>query len=91
MARRFSRKSFKRWSKSSSKPFSRQPLRPAPIAEGEEYEVTGEAQGRMGDGIAKIDGFTIFVSGLKVGEKAKVRIVSVRPKFAIGVKAAKEV
>ena len=90
MARKFSRKSFKRWSKGSSKPFFK-PLKPAPIAEGEEYEVTGEAEGRMGDGIAKIKGFTIFVAGLKVGEKAKVKIVSVRPRFAIGVKSVKEV
>jgi predicted RNA-binding protein with TRAM domain len=92
MSRRFRRKSFKRWSKGSNRHFFKsQPLKPAPIAEGEEYEVTGEAEGRMGNGIAKIKGFTVFVAGLKVGEKAKVKIVSVRPRFAIGVKAVKEV
>ena len=44
----------------------------------------------MGDGIAKIKGFTIFVSGLKVGETAKVRIVSVKPRFALAVKTLAE-
>jgi len=55
--------------------------------EGEEYEVKGEAEGRKGDGIAKIEGFTIFVEGLRVGETARVKIVSVRPRFAIAVKS----
>lgn len=91
MPRKLPRRSFKRWSGRPLRPGgSFQPFKPAPVSEGEEYDVTGEAEGRRGDGIARIKGFTIFVSGLKVGEKAKVRIVSVRPRFAVAVKSAEE-
>jgi predicted RNA-binding protein with TRAM domain len=88
--RKLPRRSFRRWS-GRGRGFSPQPVRPAPISEGEEYDVTGEAEGRRGDGIAKIKGFTVFVSGLKIGEKARVKIVSVRPRFAIAVKSVGEV
>ena len=57
-------------------------MRPSPVEEGKEYDVTVESIGSKGDGIAKIQGFIIFVSGAKTGDNIKVRITSVRRNFA---------
>jgi len=56
----------------------------APVEEGKEYEVTIDAQGSKGDGIAHYEGFVIYVPNAKVGEKLKVRITTLRRTFAIG-------
>ena len=53
----------------------------APISEGEEYDVKIEDLGRDGDGITRIEGFVVFVSGAKVGDEVKIRINSVRRNF----------
>jgi predicted RNA-binding protein with TRAM domain len=55
----------------------------APVNEGEEYDVKIEDTGRDGDGITKIEGFVIFVSGAKVGDEVKIRITSTRRNFAL--------
>jgi len=55
-----------------------------PVEEGKEYEVTIDAQGSKGDGIAHIEGFVVFVAGGRVGQTVKVKITSVRRTFAIG-------
>ncbi len=39
--------------------------------------------GSRGDGIAKLQGFLIFVPNSKIGERVKVKIVSVNGKFAV--------
>jgi len=54
----------------------------SPINEGGEYDVHIEDTGRDGDGIARIEGFVVFVSGAKEGEEVKIRINSVRRNFA---------
>ena len=48
---------------------------PKPVSEGDVVEVTIEAQGGQGDGIAKVDGFVVFVKGAAKGESCKVKIV----------------
>lgn len=53
----------------------------APVTEGEEYNVKIEDTGRDGDGIARIDGFVIFVSGAKVGDEVKIRVNTTRRNF----------
>ena len=53
----------------------------APISEGEEYDVKIEDLGRDGDGITRIEGFVVFVSGGKVGDEVKIKINSVRRNF----------
>ena len=58
-----------------------------PVEEGKEYEVTIDAKGAKGDGIAHVEGFVIFVAGGNVGEKVKIRITAVKRTFAIGEKA----
>jgi predicted RNA-binding protein with TRAM domain len=53
----------------------------APINEGEEYDVKIEDLGRDGDGITRIEGFVVFVSGAKLGDEVKIRITSTRRNF----------
>jgi predicted RNA-binding protein with TRAM domain len=54
----------------------------APVNEGEEYDVKIEDLGRDGDGITRIEGFVVFVSGAKLGDEVKIRITSTRRNFA---------
>ena len=55
---------------------------PKPVEVGKEYDVTIAETSRKGDGVAKIDGFVIFVTGGKQGEKARIKITQVGPRFA---------
>jgi len=48
---------------------------------GDELEVTIEDVGSEGDGIAKVDGFTLFVGGTEAGETLTVRVDDVKPNF----------
>jgi len=57
-----------------------------PVAEGETHELTIDAQGAKGDGIAHVEGFVIFVSGARMGEKCKVKIGKVARTYAMGTK-----
>jgi predicted RNA-binding protein with TRAM domain len=57
---------------------------PKPVKVGDEIDVTIEAQASKGDGIAKKDGFVIFVKDAKQGQAVKVRITDVRARFALG-------
>lgn len=59
---------------------------PKPVEEGKEYDVEVTEVSRQGDGIARIQGFVIFVKGGKVGDKCKVKITSVGPRFATAEK-----
>jgi|GEM_PF-1390887 len=56
----------------------------APLEEGQELEVTIEAVGEKGDGIAKSKGFVIFVPGVKQGDNVKVRVTKVLRNFSFG-------
>lgn len=47
---------------------------PKPVEMGKEYEVEISEISKRGDGIARIQGFVIFVGGAKSGQKAKIRI-----------------
>lgn len=60
---------------------------PKPVEMGKEYDVDVVEVSQKGDGVARIQGFVIFVKGGKVGEKLKVRVTSVGPRFAIAEKA----
>lgn len=59
---------------------------PKPVSVGEVFEITVENQGGHGDGIAKIDGFIIFIKEAKKGEKIKIKIKEVKRTFAIAEK-----
>lgn len=53
-----------------------------PVSEGEFVEVDVEDLGSKGDGIARKEGFVIFVPGGEVGESYEVEVTSVGRKFA---------
>lgn len=55
-----------------------------PIAKNEYYDVSFEDLTHDGAGVAKIDGFPIFVSGALPGETGKIKIVKVKKGFAYG-------
>lgn len=50
------------------------PVKQESIEEGGEYDVRIDAVGSKGDGIAKVDKFTIFVPGAAKGDTLKIRI-----------------
>ena len=56
---------------------------PKPVETGKEYDVQITEISRQGDGIARIQGFVIFVKGGKVGQNAKVKVTNVGARFAI--------
>jgi predicted RNA-binding protein with TRAM domain len=58
----------------------------APITAGTEYDVKIEDIAREGDGIARIEGFVIFVPDAKVGDEVRITIDRVMRRFAIGRK-----
>ena len=58
----------------------------APIEVGKEYDVNIEDIAREGDGIARVEGFVIFVADTKVGDAVKIQIGKVMRRFAIGHK-----
>ncbi len=56
----------------------------APVAAGETVDVTIEATGEDGDGIAYVEGYSIFVPDTAVGEDVTVEITDVKPHFGFG-------
>ncbi len=57
---------------------------PKPVKVGDVIDVKIEAVAQKGDGIAKVDGFVVFVKGVKEGDQLKVKISEVKARFAIG-------
>jgi len=55
-----------------------------PVEVEKEYEAEIEDISRRGDGIARIEGFVIFVPNTKQGEHVKFKITRVRSRFATG-------
>lgn len=49
----------------------------APVREGDELDVKIEAVGEKGDGIAKKQGFVLFIAGTKTGDEVRVRVTKV--------------
>ena len=53
----------------------------APVAAGDRIEVDVVDVGDEGDGIAKVDGYTLFVPGAEAGTTVDVRVTDVKPRF----------
>jgi len=53
-----------------------------PVEEGKEYEVDIKELSRRGEGIARVDGFVVFVPNTKAGDHVKVKVTKVLPRFA---------
>lgn len=56
----------------------------APIKVGDEIDVSIEAKGAQGDGIAKVKGFVVFVPNTKQGDNVRVKITKVFKKVGFG-------
>ena len=59
---------------------------PKPVKVGDELDVTIEATASKGDGIAKIEGFVIFIPNAKEGEKIRIRVTEVKRSCALAEK-----
>jgi predicted RNA-binding protein with TRAM domain len=57
-------------------------FKPKPVEAGKEYEVDITEISRQGDGIARVQGFVVFVKNGKVGNKVKVKVNEVADRFA---------
>lgn len=54
----------------------------APVSVGDELTVTIEDEGGEGDGIAQVEGFTVFVPETEVGDEVSIEVTDVKPRFA---------
>src|SRR3989338_11706053 len=64
----------------------------APVKVGDELDTKIEAVGEKGDGIAKKDGFVLFVPGVKAGDNVRIRvtrILTLSPAFTPGTNNTK--
>jgi len=59
----------------------------APVEAEKSYDVEIEDISKQGDGIARIEGFVIFVPETKVGDKVTITVEKVMRRFAIAHKA----
>ncbi|MFB6157509.1 MAG: SAM-dependent methyltransferase [Haloferacaceae archaeon] len=53
----------------------------APVEPGDEFAVEIVDTGSEGDGVAKVDGYTLFVTDAEEGETVPVRVTEVKPRF----------
>ena len=53
-----------------------------PVSVGEVREVKIVAMGKGGDGIAKVNGFVVFVPGTNTNDVVKVKVTKVLKQFA---------
>ena len=58
-------------------------FRPKPVNVGDELDVTIEEMSRRGDGLVRVQGYVVFVPNAKKGDNVKIKIVKVRPSFAV--------
>ena len=55
---------------------------PKPVEVGKEYDVEIEEISRRGDGIARIEGFVVFVPNTKQGDKLRIKVTHVGRRFS---------
>lgn len=55
-----------------------------PVEKNKDYEIDITGMGYEGEGVGKIEDFTIFVQGALIGEVARIRIVKTSKSFAFG-------
>ena len=58
----------------------------SPVKEGEELDVKIEAVGEKGDGIAKKNGFVLFVPGVNEGDEVRIKVTRVLKKVGFAEK-----
>jgi predicted RNA-binding protein with TRAM domain len=67
---------------SASRSFDRGSPAPKPVEVGKEYEVEITETSRQGDGIARVQGFVVFVKSGKAGQKVRAKVEQVGNRFA---------
>lgn len=55
-----------------------------PVELGKVYDVEVTELSRKGDGIARVQGFVVFIKDGKVGQRPRVKITNLGERFAIG-------
>jgi predicted RNA-binding protein with TRAM domain len=55
---------------------------PKPVEVGQEYNVDIKEMSRRGDGIARIEGFVVFVPNTQNGDHVKIRVTRISSRFA---------
>ncbi len=55
-----------------------------PVEVGKEYNVSISDTSRRGEGIARVDGFVVFVPGTKQGQNVRIKVTQVSDRFASG-------
>ena len=55
-----------------------------PVEVGKEYNVSISDTSRRGEGIARVEGFVVFVPGTKQGENVRIKVTQVSERFASG-------
>jgi len=61
----------------------RGPPGPKPVKEGDVLEVDIVEKSRRGDGVAKVEGFIVFVPGAEPGQRVRVQIEKVGDTYAV--------
>jgi len=59
-----------------------------PVEVGKEYEIDVTEISRLGDGVARVQGFVVFVKKGKVGQKVRVKVEQVGSRFATAILVA---
>lgn len=67
---------------SAGRGFNRGSPNPKPVEVGKEYDVDIIEISRQGDGVARVQGFVVFVQNGKVGNNIKVRVTQVGDRSA---------
>ena len=55
---------------------------PKPVEVGQEYDVDIQEMSRRGEGIARVQGFVIFVPNAKTGDHIKIKVTKISRRFA---------
>src|SRR2546425_7166762 len=55
-----------------------------PVEVGKEYDVSISDTSRRGEGIARVNGFVVFVPGTRQGQNVRIKVTQVSERFASG-------
>ena len=55
-----------------------------PVEVGKEYNVSISDTSKRGEGIARVDGFVVFVPGTRQGQNVRIKVTQVSDRFASG-------
>jgi predicted RNA-binding protein with TRAM domain len=80
--RSYSRGRRRSYDSDAAKNLKRQGPLPKPVDVGKTYEVDIKEITAKGDGIARVQGFIVFIENGKIGNKIKVKVTEVADRFA---------